>query len=64
MMAEKILNSSDNRVIADFISLEFNCAVEEKDVALFKSSQLPEEFDIENRRIQYYGGLIHNTRHV
>jgi hypothetical protein len=55
MIAEK-LSFSDNKVIADFVSLEFNCTVSEKDVALVKASRYPEEFDIESRKMQYYGG--------
>jgi hypothetical protein len=60
MIAEK-LNFCDNGVIADFISLEFNCTVSEKDIALVKASRYPEEFDIESRKIQYYGSIIYNT---
>lgn len=60
LIAEKSLNSYDNKRIADFISDEFNCTVSEREVALFKAEQREEALDIESRRIQYYGSSVFN----
>jgi lipase chaperone LimK len=60
LIAEKSLNSCDNKRIAAFISREFNCTVSEREVALFKAEQRAEELDIESRRIQYYGSNVFN----
>lgn len=63
LLAQKMLNSYNNKEIAAFISDEFDCTVSEKEVAAFRASQLPEAFDLESRKIQYYGSNVCNSRY-
>jgi hypothetical protein len=55
LIASKKLNSSDNNLIASFISNEFNCNITKDDIAFCE-----EDFEVESKKMQYYGSFICN----
>lgn len=60
MIASKILNSYDSNKIAAFLTIEFNCIVSREDVNLIKASLYQDDFEVESKKIQYYGSIICN----
>jgi hypothetical protein len=60
LVASRILNSSDSNKIAAFLTLEFNCIVSREDIDLFKASQYQDDFEVESKKVQYYGSFICN----